>query len=213
MKKFISILLAGSIICAMGTTAFASTPNLENHSYAFTHQIEKMEQERAEHTTRPAITTTRPAITTSKAALEIRKAEQEAKRLAFEKYREQLIAARKQILVQKEINNDLVKANNEIRKDISKALRIIKHDASTTGALKITALKPLNTSAQAILVAMHDTKGDVKHLAEINKKNISEKDYLKMAEEIKKIFAIQNFRTTQFKDMNTIFMAKFVIVK
>ena len=206
MKKFISIVATVTLICAIGTTAFAGTANLNNRYKV----LPKLETSRiVVKTTKPAIVTSRPAITTSKPAITASKAAIEARKAAFAAYRTELNLARKNILATMKTNNKIVKEINVLRVELKKAVR----NTTSASATSLAALQPLNTSAQAILGVLKDNKGDVKYLAQINKKHIFEKNYAEMTKELKNIENKQIERTASLNTLKDYFVKMLAILK
>lgn len=184
MKKTISVLLVVLLTGVLGLTAFAATPRLDNAVAALTQRQEKIDQKKAE--------------------IEAKLQQFKTKQEEWGAFKKALSDKRVAMMTNEKQNHELESQNNQLRLQLTQALKTKKDSEEVLSQETRTALKQNQEAIKVIITELKAGNGQIKDLMLQNKELIKAKDYVKMDLVFDQIANIQLTRSEQLKEINSI---------
>jgi len=195
MKKIISLVMVIALIGVSGLFVVSASP-------ANTPKQDRIQQ----------IAQKQEEIQQKKNQLEQKKQQFETKTEEWQGYRKGLATKKVNMMSNKGLNLDLLSENNQLRLQLSEALKAIK-DAGTVLSDETTAsISSYNDQIKALIDDMKATKGEIKDLLDQNKKLVENKDYVEMDLVYDQIAEIQLTRNDNLQSINDILVKMIELV-
>ena len=194
MKKIISLLTAVLLISSFSVTILATDGTSSGSKSGSEIRLANLQEQKQR-------------LENQKAKLSDMLAKNEKLRkdmAAFETFKNALREKRATLIENRIANKTIMVENKQLRIDLAKSLEAIKENGTVLSEDTLLQLSVYNAQIKDIITAIKETKGDINLIATKYRGFMSTKDFAAMEIAFDEVYAIQQWRNDQLKQINVI---------